>query len=54
MILYLQMKRRSEQVSGIRELAQDKGGPSKGGLLNNRLLSYTDRYLRNEIHGMCV
>ena len=35
-------------------LAQDKGGPSKGGFLNNRLFSYTDLYLCNEINGMCI
>ena len=34
-------------------LAQDKGGPSKGGFLNNRLFSSTDLYLCNEINGMC-
>ena len=28
---------------------KDKGGPSKGGFLNNQLCSYTDLYLRNEI-----
>ena len=28
-----------------RDLAQDKGGPSKGGFLNNRLFSYTDIYI---------
>ena len=33
-------------------LAQDKGGPSKGGLLNNILCSYSDTYLCNEINGM--
>ena len=33
-------------------LAQDTGGPSKGGFLNNRLLSYTDLYLCNEIDGV--
>ena len=26
-------------------LAQDKGGPSKGGFPNNQLLSYTDIYI---------
>ena len=26
-------------------LAQDRGGPSKGGFLNNRLPSYTDIYI---------
>ena len=25
-------------------LAQDKGGPSKGGFMNDRLLTYTDLY----------
>ena len=29
-------------------LAQDKGGPSKGGFLNNRSFSYTDLYVCNE------
>ena len=33
------------QVGGIYDLAQDKGGPSKGGFLKNRLLSYTDIYI---------
>ena len=32
-------------------LAQDKGGPSKGGFLNNILFSL---YLCNEINGMCI
>ena len=32
-------------------LAQDKGGPSKGVFLNNRLISYTYLYLCNEING---
>ena len=36
----------------IQYLAQDKGGPSKGGFLNNRLLSYTDLYLCSGINGM--
>ena len=48
-------------------LAQDKGGPSKGGFPNNQLLSYTDIYIYhtciyiyiyiyicNELDGMCV
>ena len=35
-------------------LAQDKGGPSKGGFLNSRLVSYTDLYLCNDINGMCI
>ena len=35
-------------------LAQDKGGPSKGGFLNNILCSYTDICLCNEIHGVCT
>ena len=35
-------------------LAQDKGGPRKGGFLNDRLFSYTDLYLCNEINGMCT
>ena len=35
-------------------LAQDKGGPSKGGFLNNRLFSHTDLYLCNEINGMYI
>ena len=35
-------------------LAQDKGGPSKGGFLNNQVFSYTDLYLSNEINGMCI
>ena len=35
-------------------LARDKGGPSKGGFLNNRLCSYTDPYLCNEMNGMCT
>ena len=34
-------------------LAQDKGGPSKGDFLNNKLCSYTVLYLCNEINGMC-
>ena len=35
-------------------LAQDKGGPSKGGFLNNLIFSYTDLYSCNEINGMCI
>ena len=35
-------------------LAQDKGGPSKGGFLNSLLFSYTDLYLCNELNGMCI
>ena len=41
-------------------LAQDKGGPSKGGFLNNRSCSYTDIYIYiyiyicNEINGMWI
>ena len=36
-------------------MAQDKGGPSKGGFLNNILSSYTDMYLCGEINGtVCV
>ena len=35
-------------------LAQDKGGPSKGGFLNNRLFSYTDLQLCHEVNGMCI
>ena len=35
-------------------LAQDKGGPSKGGFLNNQLFSCTDLYVCNEIDGMCI
>ena len=31
----------------------DKGGPSKGGFLNNQLSSYTDLCLCHEINGMC-
>ena len=33
-------------------LAQDKGGPSKGGFLNNQFFSYTVLYLFNEINGV--
>ena len=35
-------------------MAQDKGGPSKGGFLNNILFSCTDLYLGNAINGMCI
>ena len=35
-------------------LAQDKGGPSKGGLLTNRLFSYTDLHLCNGINSACI
>ena len=35
-------------------LAQDKGGHSKGGFMNNRLFSYTDIYVCNELNGMCT
>ena len=35
-------------------MPQDKGGPSKGGFLNNILLSYTDLYSCNETNGMCI
>ena len=38
----------------LRSLAQYKGGPSKGGFLNNRSFSYADLYLCNEINGMCI
>ena len=31
---------------------KDKGGPSKGGFMNNRLCSYTALYLCNEINGV--
>ena len=31
---------------------KDKGGPSKGGFLNNRLFSYTVLYLCNELNGV--
>ena len=31
---------------------KDKGGPSKGGFLNNILFSYTVLYLCNEIDGV--
>ena len=31
---------------------KDRGGPSKGGFLNNRLVSYTVLYLCNEINGV--
>ena len=41
-------------ITTLYVLAQDKGGPSKGGFLNNRLFSYTDLYLCNEINGMCM
>ena len=41
-------------VKPVRDLAQDKGGPSKGGFLNNRLFSYTVLYLCREINGMCI
>ena len=39
---------------------KDKGGPSKGGFLNNRLFVYTDIYIYiyiyvfNEINGMSI
>ena len=33
---------------------KDKGGPSKGGSLNNISFSYTDLALCNEINGMRV
>ena len=35
-------------------LAQDKGGPSKGGFLNNISFSYTDLYLCHGINGVCI
>ena len=37
-------------VYNIQNVAQDKGGPSKGGILTNTLCSYTDLYVRNEIN----
>ena len=37
-----------------KQSAQDKGGPSKGGFLNNIVFSYTDLYLCNEINGICI
>ena len=40
-------------VWGKQMLAQDKGGPSKGGFLNNRLSSYTDLYVCTDTNGMC-
>ena len=44
-----------DSISNVRiTLAQYKGGPSKGGFLNNRLISYTGLYLYNEINGMCI
>ena len=39
---------------GLWVLAQDEGGPSKGGFLNNYLFSYTDLYFCNEINGVCI
>ena len=44
----------SARPSSGSPLAQDKGGPSEGGFLNNRLFSYTDLYLCNETNGMCI
>ena len=39
----------------LKTLARDKGGPSIGGFLNNRLLfSYTYLYLCNDILMVCV
>ena len=35
-------------------LAQDKGGPSKGGFLNHRLFSYAVLYLCSEINGIKI
>ena len=36
-------------------LAQDKGGPSKGGFLNNRLFpELADLYSCHEMNGMCI
>ena len=35
-------------------LAQDEGGPSKGGFLNIQAFSYTDLYLCNGINGMYI
>ena len=40
--------------TSFRNLAQDKGGPSKGGFLNNHVFSYTDLCLCNETNGMCI
>ena len=45
---------RLSRAAGPPFWAQDKGGPSKGGFLNNRLFSYTDLYLCNEINGMYI
>ena len=35
----------------IKKSGKDKGGPSNGGFLNNRLFPYTDLYLCDEIKG---
>ena len=41
------------EVDYLPGLAQDEGGPSKGGFLNNQLFSFTD-LLCNEINDMCI
>ena len=48
------LSQREPTPNSDHNLAQDKGGPSKGLFLNNRLFSYTDLYLCNEINGMCA
>ena len=47
-------QRPARGVGDIHILAQDKGGPSKGGFLNHRSFSYTDLYVCNEINGMYI
>ena len=44
----------SQSAENKHYLAQDKGSPSKGAFLNNRLLSYTDLHLSDKINGMCI
>ena len=47
-------RKRSLALVAHLRLAQDKGGPSKGGFLNYMLISYTDIGLCNEINDMCI
>ena len=43
--IYLSLSLYCARYAVRNTLAQDKGGPSKGGILNHRLFSYTDLYL---------
>ena len=53
------IKQETYRKHPVLQLAQDKGGPSKGGFLNNiyiyiYICSHTDLYVCNEINGRCL